>query len=105
MRTSVFRTAALAVKNVLLAALGDRQQVAAVCAENEGSDGSHFGFLFVRLFVCAGMVICLDRDIVGSVFLVVFVRSKQFAGMDWGPDFKIYNGPCTTINGTANHGN
>lgn len=41
MRTSVFGTAALAVKNVLLAALGDGQEVAAVCAEDEGSDGSH----------------------------------------------------------------
>lgn len=55
MRTSVFRTAALAVKNVLLAALGDGQQVAAVCAENEGSDGSHCCSL--SLVLCAGMVV------------------------------------------------
>jgi hypothetical protein len=74
------------VKNVLLAALGDRQKIAAVCAENEGSDGSHCCSL--SGVVCAGMVVCLI-NVVGWVFCCF--RSKQFA---MGGDFKIYNGPA-----------
>lgn len=39
--TSVFRSAAVAMENILLAALGRRQKIAAVRAENQGTDRGH----------------------------------------------------------------
>lgn len=88
--TSVFRTAALAVKNVLLTALGDGQKVAAVCAEDEGSDSSHCCFLVSRYGLCR------DGGLSGSVlsdrFSVVFAV-KQFNSI-WKGTTRFTTGPA-----------
>jgi hypothetical protein len=81
--TSIFRSAAVAVKNVLLAALGCRQEIAAVCAEDQGTNCGHFaGFgacsVSSREFMLFGTALDLETSAAAESFLDI--ETKNYSG-------------------------
>lgn len=68
------------MENVLLTALGSRQEVAAVCAKDQGTNCSHFRYCALLLDCWIQTSLLQSRARVGIKPIFFSVSTKKFSG-------------------------